>query len=269
MQSEEFEALSKKIDSLISLNAQIAAQGRKALLDAEGIFTFNAFGETIRMYLPDVAQDVIQGLIATTGSFFEMNHLTGVYRDKLIPAGGTVLDIGCNIGNHSLFFAKVMKVAKVIAFDPQPHCQRIFERNVQENNLTGVRFELMGLGRATAKMQITRFDPNNYGATRFELSDGGTFEVQSLDAYCAKAKLKTIDFIKIDVEGMALEVIAGAHKTLDKFKPPMWIELIPRFGEVAPATEALKGIGYELAYRFGRTDYLFHHKDNKITAAPQ
>lgn len=59
----------KKIDSLISLNAQIAAQGRKALLDAEGIFTFNAFGETIRMYLPDVAQDVIQGLIATTGSF--------------------------------------------------------------------------------------------------------------------------------------------------------------------------------------------------------
>ena len=54
MQSEEFEALSKKIDSLISLNAQIAAQGRKALLDAEGIFTFNAFGERIRMYLPDV-----------------------------------------------------------------------------------------------------------------------------------------------------------------------------------------------------------------------
>ncbi|MBF9025975.1 hypothetical protein HKCCD6035_10555 [Rhodobacterales bacterium HKCCD6035] len=39
-------------------------------MDAEGIFTFNAFGETIRMYLPDVAQDVIQGLIATTGSFF-------------------------------------------------------------------------------------------------------------------------------------------------------------------------------------------------------
>lgn len=57
----------------------------EALLDAEGIFTFDAFGETIRMYLPDVAQDVIQGLIATTGSFFEMNHLTGVYRDKLIP----------------------------------------------------------------------------------------------------------------------------------------------------------------------------------------
>jgi hypothetical protein len=49
----------------------------------------------------------------------------------------------------------------------------------------------------------------------------------------------------------------------------MWIELIPRFGEVAPATEALKEIGYELAYRFVRTDYLFHHKDNKITAAPQ
>ena len=162
-----------------------------------------------------------------------------------------------------------MKTTKVIAFDPQPHCQRIFERNVQENNLSGVRFELMGLGRAAAKMQITRFDPNNYGATRFELSDGGTFEVQSLDAYCAKAKLKTIDFIKVDVEGMALEVIAGAHKTLDRFKPPMWIELIPRFGEVAPATEALKEIGYELAYRFGRTDYLFHHKENKITASPE
>ena len=104
---------------MISLNAQIAAQGRKALLDAEGVLTFNAFGETIRMYLPDVA----------------------------------------------------------------------------------------------------------------------------------------------------LEVIARAHKTLDKFKPPMWIELIPRFGEVAPATEALKEIEYELAYRFGRTDYLFHHKDNKIKAA--
>ncbi len=69
MQSEEFEALSKKIDSLISLNAQIAAQGRKALLDAEGVLTFNAFGETIRMYLPDVAQDVIQGLIATKAAF--------------------------------------------------------------------------------------------------------------------------------------------------------------------------------------------------------
>lgn len=181
-----------------------------------------------------------------------------------MPKGGVVFDIGCNIGNHSVFFAKILQAGKIFAFDPQPYCAAVYAKNMKANGITCATFEQMGLGRAAMRANVSRFVETNYGATRFATADEGDFAIDSLDNYCAAAKIKAIDFIKIDVEGMALDVIDGAAKTLAKHRPPLWVELIPRFGEIEPARAALAELGYDMAFRMTRTDYMFHHKDRPI-----
>lgn len=264
METEQFQALTQQLNKLIALNQKLVAQGRKSLLDEDQVLSFNAFGEDIRLFLPNVASDGLQGMIADAGAFFEANLLGKVYVRNLIPTGGTVLDIGCNIGNHTVFFSKVMKAGRVISFDLQPYCQRVVERNIKENKLKGVTFENLGMGSEKHKARISRFLPNNLGATSFERSEDGEFQIDTLDSYCASKTLNSIDFVKIDVEGMAVEVLQGAKKTLSELKPYLWVELIPRWGEVEPATEVLKECGYELAFQLGRTDFMFHHTENPI-----
>lgn len=63
----------------------------------------------------------------------------------------------------------------------------------------------------------------------------------------------------MDVEGGFAGVIAGAARTLARFRPPVWMELRPRVGELEPGVAAMARIGYRLDRQIGRSpnDHLF------------
>lgn len=207
----------------------------------------------IKMYLP-YTNDFIQSQIISKHTFFEINLLRFI--SKFIDPNRTLLDIGGNIGNHSIYFSKILGVKTVISFEPQKTMQEIFERNMELNGIQNVILNRFPLSDTSRKLSIKRFDQNNFGGTQFTPDYSGKYEARSLDSL----ELKDVQFVKMDVEEHELNVLKGGEKLFTEQKPILWIEI----HKDSPTRNEVLGIlqkyGYVCAYTMGEMDYLFIHK---------
>lgn len=137
-----------------------------------------------------------------TGRFYEYQWL-----EMLSPSllcGKTVLDIGANIGSHSIFFSQVLG-ANVIAFEPLKENLARLEANAMIYGFV-VLSAIVGDG---GKYGIAETTKGNYGATKYESNDQGVASARIDDM-----GFQNIAFIKIDVEGMEINVLKGAKQTI-------------------------------------------------------
>jgi FkbM family methyltransferase len=128
------------------------------------------------------------------------------------------LDIGANIGYHSILISRLSPTGRVFAFEPTSTFGML-NRNLQHNAQTNVD----AIQRAVS-------DTNRVGTEplyRIWGKEPELTEVQfvTIDSFVEEAKLLRVDFIKIDVDGFDLEVLWGAKKTLDRFSPIVLVEL--------------------------------------------
>jgi FkbM family methyltransferase len=143
----------------------------------------------------------------------------------------TVLDVGANIGNHSMYFAGVFD--QVISFEPSERNNWIFKANVELNNLSNVRLISKGLSDSAGFIELgndgNKFDTNNGFDSKAQLSPSklnqrmieiaiGDDEVELLGLS------KNIGMIKIDVEGLEPKVIRGLARTIAGHKPLIFWE---------------------------------------------
>lgn len=145
-----------------------------------------------------------------------------------------IFDVGANIGTFTTWMAKAFPKGKVYSFEPQREIFQMLCGNAAINNLYNVYTHNIGLGSNNC---LIEFDEANY----FKPSDFGTFtlntnacvertknsivvEIFTLDYFVETFKIKKIDLLKIDVEGMDLDVLIGATKTIKKHFPVIFIE---------------------------------------------
>ena len=245
-----------KLDQLLRLADEQVHLQRVSLLEDGHILSFTHAGQRIRFSIPDASRDYIQRVILRSHGFFERALLAKLEAASVVPEGATIYDIGANIGNHTVYFSKVMKARKVVALEPQLACFDTLKDNVKLNALKGVKTHACALGSGTGTASVTGFKPYNSGGTMFTESADGDFELRSLDDVVAQEKDKHIDFMKIDVEGMQMAVLSGADNVLSSMKPAIWVELLAKEDEVAETSEFLAGYGYR-AQQLGPQDYLF------------
>lgn len=145
-----------------------------------------------------------------------------------------VLDVGANIGTYSSWIAKFRPDAIVYAFEPQRLIYQMFCGNMAINNFNNVFAYNMGVSNLSSTMTMEELDyttVNNFGAyslcedllpakSRFK----SVVDITTIDEFVEKHQLPKVDFIKIDVEGMDVEVLQGAKKTIDKYRPNMLVE---------------------------------------------
>lgn len=213
------------------------------------VVRFNYRGREVAFFVPDAYLDQIQQQLLVDRNFYEHRALEWV-RDRIDLAGASVADIGANIGNHSVFFTNICGAAHCLSFEPLPHTFDILERNAA---LNGDRIEARRLAlsdRATT-ISVVDFDLANVGATHFREGGPDGFRAVPLDSL----ELTKLDFAKIDVEGMAAKVLAGARETLSQFKPPLMIE-IDKTEEVECEAE-LRLHGYARGQSFGWSTYFY------------
>jgi FkbM family methyltransferase len=223
--------------------------------ETDDICSFHYEGVPIHFYLPD-PKDHIQRIIRSNKTFYEGEMLRDI-RNR-VPTKTTILDIGANIGNHTVFFAKLCKAARVYAFEPQQH---VFDTLVRNIGLNGsdehVRCLNLGLGRASARASLGAVDEANLGMTKIDLSAPGEVQIVPLDEFLEKEGNPAIGLVKMDVEGMEMEVLAGATRTLAEWGPIIYAEAgtPPEFQRL---DTFLTKFGYRVVQRFNATaTYLF------------
>lgn len=185
---------------------------------AHDIFAFRAHGRTIRMRLPN-ASDHLQRLVRTRGRFYEDQMLETV--GCTLPEDACVVDVGANIGNHTLFWSAVAG-ARIIAFEPNPKALTLLRSNLELNDLAGrVELHAVALGSRDGRGDVVDCNPLNMGTATVAHSGHGEIEIRRLDDVIGQ---RHIDLIKIDVEGMEVEVLRGAQATLRRCRPILLIE---------------------------------------------
>jgi FkbM family methyltransferase len=166
--------------------------------------------------------------------------------DRLVKPGMTVVEVDANIGCHTIFLAKKTGAeGRVIAIEAQGMLYRVLRTNLDLNGLDRVTALHCACGARQGTLDfpaIDYTDPANFGG--MSLADAGTGEtvpVLPLDAL----DLHRCDFIKIDVEGMETEVIAGAVRLLEECRPVLYVEN-DRFENQRMLTERIAAHGYSL-----------------------
>ncbi|HUZ60247.1 MAG TPA: FkbM family methyltransferase [Hanamia sp.] len=151
-----------------------------------------------------------------------------------INEGMNVIDIGANIGAITLQMAKkISKSGNVFSFEPSPYNFKQANKNISLNNFSNIKLINRGLGDKNETAFLYNVNPNNRGMLRLLPEDDQSksyekekVEIDTLDSTMQKFSIAKPDFIKIDVEGFEYKVLQGAHETLSKFKPTLFIELV-------------------------------------------
>ena len=216
--------------------------------------------------MPYLLFDDIQNDIVFQDRFHEIGGLEEL--DTYIPDNAVILDIGANIGNHTLYWGIFRNVKKIHAFEPMIKTYEVLQKNIILNKLEQkVQLYNIALGSTKTKGSVRKGQTFNTMFTHIEVSEQGKLEIDSLDNIVAQGDFEKIDFIKIDVEQFELQVLLGAVETLKKYKPSIYVEILYRSPEnkkeILPLLNDLGYIFKTFINNEAGTEetYLFVHKD--------
>lgn len=207
--------------------------------------------QPIQLYLPYFRTDCLQMVIARDEDFINRKELDFLATNYILP-GMNVLDIGANIGNHSVYFAAICKAAVVHSFEPQKDIFEILKKNIELNHISNICIpHNVALGSEDGQAKIAAYTKDNTGGTSVAMDSKGDMPVKKLDDF----GFKKIGFIKIDVEGFEYNVLAGAEKLLKEQSSTLYIEIYPdKYDRV---NELLSGYGYSVERKATEFDYIY------------
>lgn len=140
----------------------------------------------------------------------------------------TAIDVGANVGIHTLTMAKVASVGTVIACEPHPGVRSRLVTNLALNSIQNVSVVDKAIGDRVGIVSL--HEPNDVSnpgmASLLPLGDWSALEVESttLDDLVKSESPGAIDLIKIDVEGLEGAVLAGAAELLARDRPTLVFE---------------------------------------------
>lgn len=171
--------------------------------------------------------DHIFEILRKTQNYYEIQTL-----EKWTPYIGkveTILDVGANLGNHTLYWEKRLEAKKIFSFEPYGPNYENLVLNIQANNLEKVVTPVMkAVGKHGGKVKLENVDQTNFGGTTFEYVDGEKdeyTEIISIDDFAQENEVKRIGLIKVDTEGFEIDVLQGAMNTLRRDRPIIWVEV--------------------------------------------
>lgn len=158
--------------------------------------------------------------------------------ETLVRSGSTVLDIGANIGAHTLHLARLVGgKGRVIAFEPTDFAIAKLRANLLANPELAKRVELHQaflVSKAGAPIDAavasswpvdgTAADDTEMGSRAMQVSGAVAMTV---DSVIAAAGDPDVQLIKMDVDGHELDVLEGARTLLERRRPVIVMELAP------------------------------------------
>jgi FkbM family methyltransferase len=157
---------------------------------------------------------------------------------RLVTPGSLVLDIGANIGAHTLSLARLVGPAgQVLAFEPTDYAFRKLSRNLELNpdlaaRVTAFHCFLTGTDAAPVPSSIYSSWPlaREEGLHAKHLGREmrtETARARSVDSVLAEQPGRTVQLVKLDVDGFECDVLRGASRMLSTMRPVFVMELAP------------------------------------------
>ncbi len=210
--------------------------------------------------------DLAEGIDLSIFLFGAFEHRTARAIRTRLSSGAFVLDLGANIGAHTLAMAgQVGPAGRVIAVEPTDWAFQKLTRNLSLNP---------GLAVSVVPLQVfltdTLRESPGFLHSSWNLDDssghpvhGGKLQglkqarVMTVDEMMVEVGPPRLDLIKLDVDGFEARILRGASETMKRFRPPVILELTPyALEEQGDSLEGLlelfSGLGYRLFSENGR-----------------
>ena len=202
-----------------------------------------------KFYLPYMKTDHIQREIFLKKDYFETEMLNYIFNKwkgccklKDVVKKEVTLDIGANIGNHTMYFLNECAGRFVYCFEPVKSTFDMLKKNIEINQLDErVKLFNVGIGQYESKASICYSRENNTGYTKLAVSETGDMQIIAIDELKIDEK---IGLVKIDIEGFEYDALLGMTETLRKYKPYIMIEIWPANQE--KTFSLLKELGYHV-----------------------
>jgi FkbM family methyltransferase len=182
--------------------------------------------------------------------FFFGTYEPGVRRifRKVLPLGGVALDIGANVGWHTLLMASLVGPSgRVLAVEANPFLRQRLYDHLCLNRFRQV--DVMPYAVADTEGMIEFYAPalndpdsgNGHVVEPGPAVRDGTIRVEArrLDAIISASGIGRLDLIKIDVEGFEWRVFRGGEETIAKFRPHIIFEYDRKSGSRGGGTPEL------------------------------
>lgn len=170
------------------------------------------------------------------------------------------IDIGANIGNHSLYFAQ--RFGQVYAIEADPKTFALLSFNAMHSGPANITPIHVALGETSGKLMFAEhrneagrsgiLDPSSKMSDSLRAQPGRIFEVEvsAGDAVLSERNMLPVSLIKIDVEGFERSVIKGLRSTIESSRPMILIEQLANeiSGGTSETIELLRQYGYDQFY---------------------
>jgi FkbM family methyltransferase len=197
-------------------------------------------------------------------------------RRKHYGDGVVAVDCGANVGVHTIELAKHMTGwGTVLAFEAQERVYYALAGNIAINNCFNARAINAAVSNQSGTMKIPQ--PNylahaSFGSLELRKQDKTEFIGQEIDyseekmvsvpvVHLDALNFPRLDLIKIDVEGMEIDVLAGAAKCIGERRPILFVEALKNDQSALRAW--LEGAGYSV-YPLGQNFLALHQNDKSL-----
>jgi FkbM family methyltransferase len=234
-----------------------------------------ALVETPKFNIYVASDDQLIGGLVSENKAFEP-HVTDLV-ERLLKPGDVFLDLGANIGIHTLAAAwRVGDSGRCIAIDMVPENCACLRASCDANGFHHVEVIEGAVNDVSGRLSFY-LTPGTYNgalvtdAIRASMAENPQFfgekdhPVQAIAIDDVVGENDRVDLVKMDIEGAEAKAIKGMRRLLTRQRPPIIFEFFPNLlwstGEIEPVVllDMLRSFGYQM-YRI--------HPDSSISPCP-
>jgi FkbM family methyltransferase len=182
-----------------------------------------------------------------------------------------IYDVGSNIGSHTVALAyRFGERVQIRAFEAQRQIYYMLCGNVAINGLDNVYCEYAAVSDVVGSLSIQVPDYkeiNNFGGVELQFpvhSDNQTMNKPNMEfvqTVTIDGFNESVDFIKMDIEGMEHLALAGAINTLTSSRPICFVEMV-KTDQLA--VKKIFGQSKYRAYAYKDDDWLFVPDESEL-----
>ena len=156
-----------------------------------------------------------------------LNSMTLMQTKKTHNNDCVVLDIGANFGYLSLVWSNSLSKhnGQVFAFEPNPDVYKTFVKSVNKNNLSAIITpEHCALGAEEKQISLYLSETTSNTIQMATSKRKVAIDMITIDGYYKRNNISRCDLIKIDVDGIELDILQGGEYVMETFKPIYIVE---------------------------------------------